>query len=557
MTSAETKEKKSQGPTVEVALLRASEDNPRKAKEVEQEVQSLADSMKEVGLLQPILVRPIVEPEGGTVFEIVCGHRRARAALLLGWDKIPATVVEMDEDKIDSARVIENVQRRDLAPLEEAEYYSYLTTKHNLHVPDLAAKLGKTRAHVARRLALLTLIGPLKLKLAAGELPVGMALKVAPFQPDQQKQVIGYAFRGGELSCTEADLDRWLSETFLLDLTKVLWDLDDPKFPSAGSCSACPKRAGGKQDLFPGMKGDTCTDPKCFQKKFDTTISSLLKEQPEMVKLSSSYGYYGEKKPKDVLKQGEFRGVTKGAATCEHLKNGIWIDGVNRGKIEMICSGSKCSVHDPYAGERESGRKTDAKLRFEQKVVKEARRTTYAEFLKKVSGPVGPEDLRLVLSSSFSRLWHEAQKEVFRAFKWEPKKEKYGMGNYGSVFEQKIGLATVDDLRRFALAIALAGDVGTNSKAEDLKKVAAVHGVRMVEIEKAVRDRLTKKPKVKKAPGKPQVGSPVGKKKSAKKADGELPGLDETRPAVGGSGQKATRKSSPKAVPVGSEKEAT
>ncbi len=113
-------------------------------------IRELAESLKRVGLLQPIMVR-----KEGTKFQIVCGHRRFLAAKYLGWLDIPAIEYSIDDGDADVAKVHENIFRQDLDKIEEAKYYLYLQQKYGYTEKQVSEKINKTQSYVSQHLSIL------------------------------------------------------------------------------------------------------------------------------------------------------------------------------------------------------------------------------------------------------------------------------------------------------------------------------------------------------------------------------------------------------------------
>lgn len=136
----------------------------------EEELAELSASIKEHGVLEPIIVRPV---DGG--YELVVGERRWRAAGLAGLKSIPAFVREMDERTAMEIALVENLQREDLNPVEEAQAYRRLIDEFGLKQEEVAIRVGKERSTVTNRLRLLELEEPLLEALRAGRLTAGHA----------------------------------------------------------------------------------------------------------------------------------------------------------------------------------------------------------------------------------------------------------------------------------------------------------------------------------------------------------------------------------------------
>ena len=133
-------------------------------------LQELADSIREQGIIQPLIVR-----EQADHLELIAGERRWRAARLLGLREIPVIVREADDRAVLELALIENLQRENLSPLEEAHGYAELVEKFQLRQEDVAGKVGKSRAVVANALRLLKLPGEVQNFLRDGRLSVGHA----------------------------------------------------------------------------------------------------------------------------------------------------------------------------------------------------------------------------------------------------------------------------------------------------------------------------------------------------------------------------------------------
>jgi ParB family chromosome partitioning protein len=157
---------------VPIEYLKANPKNPRRHFDGE-ELDNLAASIREKGILQPILVRPI---RGKTdAYEIVAGERRWRAAQRAGVHDVPVTLLEINDREALEIAIVENVQRADLNPLEEANGYEHLLEQFKYSQNDLAKVVGKSRSHIANTLRLLKLPNSVKKLLSEGKLTAGHA----------------------------------------------------------------------------------------------------------------------------------------------------------------------------------------------------------------------------------------------------------------------------------------------------------------------------------------------------------------------------------------------
>ncbi len=173
---------------------------PRK-KFKDESLKELAGSIKEKGVLQPIIVSRV----GDGTFSIVTGERRWRAAALAGLKKIPALVKNVASKESLEIALIENIQREDLNPMETAEAFNRLITEFNLTQEDLSRKVGKDRATVANYLRLLKLPGDIKLLIGNGSLSIGHAKAILTLEGKTQQIEAARKIVKRNLSVREAE----------------------------------------------------------------------------------------------------------------------------------------------------------------------------------------------------------------------------------------------------------------------------------------------------------------------------------------------------------------
>ncbi|MBF6979180.1 ParB/RepB/Spo0J family partition protein [Aerococcaceae bacterium zg-BR22] len=156
----------------ELALseIRSNPYQPRK-KFDEAALQELANSIKQSGVFQPIIVRQ----SSVKGYELIAGERRVRASRLAGKESIPAIIRQIDEEQMIEIAVLENLQREDLSPMEEAEAYNVLMVKLNLTQNEVAERMGKSRPYIANYLRLLSLPEQIKQWVNNGDLSMGLA----------------------------------------------------------------------------------------------------------------------------------------------------------------------------------------------------------------------------------------------------------------------------------------------------------------------------------------------------------------------------------------------
>lgn len=152
--------------------IRPSSRQPRKHID-KASIKELSDSIRQSGIIQPLLVRPM--PESEKAYELVAGERRWRAARLAGLESVPVIVREIDDREAMALSLVENLQREDLNPLEEADAYKLLIEDFGFKQDELAQKVGKDRSTISNSLRLLKLPDKVKKYLLAGQITEGHA----------------------------------------------------------------------------------------------------------------------------------------------------------------------------------------------------------------------------------------------------------------------------------------------------------------------------------------------------------------------------------------------
>lgn len=254
--------------------IRASHTNPRKRFDAVA-LEELAKSITQLGLAQPILVRPIaydlLDPSIGTRYEIVAGERRFRASTLAGMATIPAIVRDLSDAAALEFQVIENLQRADLHPLEEAEGYEALIRAHGLTPDALAIKVGKSKAYIYGRLKLRALVPAACQAFYDGLLTASTALFIARIPPvaNLQARATKDITDGWNGVMPTRRAQQHIEATYMLRLKDASFQLDDATLcPAAGACTVCPRRTGNDPDLFADVaSADVCTDPVCYGEK--------------------------------------------------------------------------------------------------------------------------------------------------------------------------------------------------------------------------------------------------------------------------------------------------
>jgi len=202
-----------------IEFIRSNPRNPRQNFD-ESELEELAASIREHGIIQPIVVRPVIGAQD--TYEIIAGERRWRAAQRAGKHTVPIISLAIGDREALEISIIENVQRTDLNALEEAGGYAYLASDHGYSHADIGRVVGKSRSHVANTLRLMALPESVRDLLADGSISAGhaRALLTAPNPEDLAKKIVSNGL-------TVRDIEKISNGSDAPILTKISDD-DDP-----------------------------------------------------------------------------------------------------------------------------------------------------------------------------------------------------------------------------------------------------------------------------------------------------------------------------------------
>lgn len=298
--------------SVAVGRLLPSPTNPRKHFD-EQRLRELAESIASHGVLQPLVVRR--DKATAMSYEIVAGERRWRAAQLAKLSELQCVVRDLTDDQVLEIQVIENAQREDVDPVEEAAGYKLLLEREIYDVAGLAAKIGKKPAYVYARLKLLDLCQEAKQELAnpASRFTMSHALVLArlPRLEDQRQAVIHVCSHYRPVS--PADLREWINTSVMRQLADAPFPLDDASLvPDAGACTSCPRRTGTQHALFAELtEADQCLDVPCFDLKRRAFVERRKVEVAEKTGVQPVVISAGYVKERGVLTPGAFEPCKK------------------------------------------------------------------------------------------------------------------------------------------------------------------------------------------------------------------------------------------------------
>lgn len=267
---------------IDLKSIHISDFNPRKTID-ETALKELAASIKEKGVIQPIVVRP--EAEG---YGIVCGERRFRASIVAGQNTIPAIIRKLTDDEALDIAISENLQRKDVDPLEEAAAFNLLIERGQ-KIDDLATRFGKSGMYIRGRIKLKDLIPEFVEMISSGTINVSQGLELCKYGKDLQKEVYKdrYAddvyqyYRWDDLSVKELKAH----------LQEYSMNLEDAKFDKT-DCFKCPDNTG-YSCLFPELEKVSCNNKNCFKSKMvEHTINEALRimeHEPEVILFAYQY----------------------------------------------------------------------------------------------------------------------------------------------------------------------------------------------------------------------------------------------------------------------------
>jgi ParB family chromosome partitioning protein len=393
---------------VPLNALEESRTNPRRVFD-EAALKELAESIRSQGILSPLLVRPIADHR----FEIVAGARRYRAALLAEAETVPVRIVPLTDAQALEAQLIENLQRRDVHPLEEAQGFRALLMleEPKYSIEQIAAKTGKSPAYCLQRVKLTELAAAVTEAFAKDEIGIGHALLLAKLQPAEQEQALAACFRSDwngnqskarRILLPVRHLKEWIEQNILLILKDAPFSKSDTTLnPAAGSCDDCPKRTGANALLFADIAQDACTDPACYQSKLDGFVEQSIVAKPKLIQISSAYnaatdGSAALPRNKYVEIKSQDPNAKKHRdwpeyQTCKSMTEAIVTEGTEKGEIRKICADPECPVHRPKK-QRPAG---DQRIKAEQEKQRREEAVANAVSLRVLSAIVAAVPVRL------------------------------------------------------------------------------------------------------------------------------------------------------------------
>lgn len=505
---------------IEIDRLTPSGTNPRKHFDKKQ-MEELKNSIKEKGIIQPLLVRPYAQD--AEKYEIVAGERRYKAALEVGQLTVPVMARDLTDEQALEIQVIENLQREDIHPLEEAEGYQQLIEKNNVNVQAIAEKVGKSASYIHKRLVLLQLIAEVKEFYLSENLNAEQAMLIARLPEEQQKNVfktIQDTFKYRHVISTP-DLRGWIEAAYC-NLKTAPFKLDDETLvASAGSCAVCPKRTGNNTELFDDVRAkDTCTDAKCFHEKIKAFIvrktEQLREKNGDVVLIAEDYG----KVSKDVLRPHDYEVKEKGD---KGVVPAVVVNGVDIGKTKYVKVTKKETPTAREASESDSNVAAIEKQQLKRQMGARQARAIFLAAYKNLPETLDEEFMREIAARVISNA-SDIEEHLIAAGELPKKLDRLSgddafvdaLHERGFTYEQMIVISEFN--------LAIDPDYAGKIDPESLKKWGKICGMDLVKVmkaeETAVKKEIALAKKAEKK--KEQSTAPAEKEKPAAKGKGKF-----------------------------------
>jgi ParB/RepB/Spo0J family partition protein len=435
--------------------------NPRKSFDQES-LNELAENIKANGLIQPITVRKM--PKGSEhKFEIVCGERRYRATTIAGLEEIQCVVKELDDKQAFAAMIIENLQRKDVDPMEEAAAFHKLYSEGTMKIAEIAKLLGKSSSFVTSRIQLNSIIPEFEQLMRNGTLYLVHLLEICKLTKEQQEILFRDCFN-------EASISRWSQKILKLDilhemidehvmnyLDTAIFSTTDGSFSCGKDCEGCPFNTKNKPDSYKDAARPRCMDAKCFRQKSQEFIFRTAKSldipityqggiDDEIVKAAKEYGlelvdmtnrsYLQLPKEPDKASFSDEECYEKRMQTYRHVK-AIFDSNIADGNVQKVyevCFHGNLSGQFKYAysmpAEEEGKTKVadsdtkgeqitklkDALLKTEEReqeeLVEKKREALAMSEYSKQNGTLSGEEQRIFHACIIKRLSHDFKKSI-------------------------------------------------------------------------------------------------------------------------------------------------
>jgi ParB/RepB/Spo0J family partition protein len=443
-------------------------------------LKELAENIKAVQVIEPIIVRPTSAGKQPERFEIIAGERRWRASREAGLDTIPAIIRVLDDGQVLEIQLVENLHREGLHELEEAEGYETLMQQHHYDIEQLCAKFGRSRAYVYTRLKLLALDKKSREAFYAGKLTASTALLLAriPVLALQHEalKAITATWNGQPLAFKDAQ--RHIQDHYMTRLKDAPFDAKAGDLvPGIGPCSSCPKLTGNQPELFGDIKSaDVCTDPVCFAAKraaWGERLQAQAKAEgrtvltgkdakriaPYGVNSNLQGGYVSLDQP---CYEDEKRRTYRQLLGKEFTSDTVIADPETGRVVEVIKPSDHLEALKAKGLRAERATRGDDSERVRQQAARAEtvfRERVFAAVRAKTPASIAAYDLRLLAQALWQTAGHDARVRLVKLWDWAGKSHA---SDEVHRCDTKILKLEEQELRRFVLDCALISEVRAN-----------------------------------------------------------------------------------------------
>lgn len=272
--------------SVALADIQPSNYNPRKNFD-EKSLAELADSIRQQGVLQAIGVRPIAENR----FEIVFGERRYRASQIAGLEEIPAVILDISDETAEEMAVTENLQRKDVTPIEEANAYQKLIESGRHDVQSLAVQFGKNESYIRTRLKFVSLIPEIAQLLEQDELTISVATEICRYGEDIQHDIYEKHLKEGVLynswrGMKASEVAKNIERSYTTELKRYFFDKT--------VCLSCPHNTNNMMLFCEEGSCGNCANRKCLEEMNASYLAEkavqLMEQRPFALLCRDFYG---------------------------------------------------------------------------------------------------------------------------------------------------------------------------------------------------------------------------------------------------------------------------
>jgi ParB family chromosome partitioning protein len=454
---------------ISLSKIVPSATNPRSKKDLSgPEFNDLADSIKEKGVLVPILVRASAKN-----YEVIAGMRRFMAASKAGLTEIPAYIAVMNDAEAREAQIIENLQRKDIHPIEEGAAYRELLEQNKTYdIAAVAVHVGKSVSYVRDRLVLTGLIPAVQKEFRDGEISASVASLIARLDIPVQKKALDSGYMRSASTMRD-----WIQRQIYSDAKNAPWKNDEQMKSMLGGCEECEGKGG---DLFGAKAADACTNPKCYAQRMTAYIAIQIQKEPKLRKISDSWG----NNRKDSLSHGDYHEINSKKDTCQSAEPAIFTDSEKIGRITKICVDKKCEKHgkshSAFAETPEDKQKARDERKEQIEITKKLKakeNSDLAEALAKVTFPISEKHLDVLVEFAFNKFGFSYLQPVAKRHDLQPIKETYQSGyeskDYKKPLQKWIKEGGNDRKLQFIFEVLLEsyGSFESENRKEALKKL--------------------------------------------------------------------------------------